>query len=107
MNKENPQIKRLLEDIQKNSTKNVTVYSIEGCPACEELKGKMAKLDIQYENVDMSGNDDMWKKLEDMGGTEYVPQVMVESTLVKDYGTINELLSKMISEMIERKVILK
>ena len=107
MNKENPQIKRLLEDIQKNSTKTVTVYSLQGCPACEELKTKMNKLDIQYENVDMGGNDEMWKKLEEMGGTEYVPQVMVEENLVKNYTNVNELLSKMISEMVERKIILK
>jgi glutaredoxin len=107
MNKENPQIKRLLEDIQKNKTKDITIYSIEGCPACEELKGKLGKLDIQYENVDMSGNDKMWEELEKMGGSEYVPQVMVETTLIKNYSNMNELLSKMVSEMIERKVILK
>jgi len=107
MNKNNPQIKRLIEDIQSNTDKNITVYSIEGCPACEELKGKLAKLDIQYENVDMQGNDEMWEKLESMGGSEYVPQVMVENNLIKDYSNVNELLSKTISEMIERKVILK
>jgi glutaredoxin len=107
MNKNNPQIKRLIEDIQSNADKNITLYSINGCPACEELKGKLDKLDIQYENIDMEGNDKMWDKLESMGGSEYVPQVMVESNLIKDYSNVNELLSKTISEMINRKVILK
>lgn len=55
----------------------------------------------------MEGNDEMWDKLESMGGSEYVPQVMVESNLIKDYSNVNELLSKTISEMINRKVILK
>lgn len=107
MDKNNPQIKRLLEDISSNSNKTLTLYSLEGCPACQEFKSKLNKLDIMYENVDMDGNDEMWKKLEEMGGSEFVPQIMVEGTLIKDYQDVNELLSKTISEMINRKVILK
>ena len=107
MNKNNPQIKRLLEDIQANSDKKLTLYSIEGCPACEEFKSKLGKLDMTYENIDMEGNDAMWEELEKMGGSEYVPQIMVDTTLIKDYNDVNELLSKTISEMINRKIILK
>lgn len=107
MDKNNPQIKRLLEDISSNSDKKLVLYSIEGCPACEEFKNKLGKLDITYENIDMDGNDEMWTKLEEMGGSEYVPQIMVEGNLIKDYQDVNELLSKTISEMINRKVILK
>jgi|TARA_R110000803_G_scaffold13218_3_gene37299 glutaredoxin len=107
MNQNNPQIKRLLEDINQNSNKQLTVFSIKGCPACEEFKGKLGELGIRYENVDMEGNEKMWKKLEDMGGSEFVPQIMIEGNLIKDYQDVNELLSKSISEMIERKVILK
>jgi glutaredoxin len=107
MNKNNPQIKRLLEDINTNSDKKLILYSIEGCPACEEFKTKLGKLDITYENVDMEGNDEMWAKLEEMGGSEYVPQITVEGNLIKGYEDVNELLSKTISEIINRKVILK
>lgn len=107
MNKNNPQIKRLLEDINSNKEKQLTVYSINGCPACEEFKTKLNKLDIVYENIDMENNDVMWKKLEEMGGSEFVPQIMVETTLIKEYQDVNELLSKTISEIINRKVILK
>jgi hypothetical protein len=42
-----------------------------------------------------------------MGGSEYVPQMMVEGSLITGYDDVNQLLSKTISEMIERKVILK
>lgn len=107
MNKNNPQIKRLLEDINNNSNKKLTVFSIKGCPACDEFKGKLGELGITYENIDMEGNEKMWKKLTDMGGTEFVPQIMIEGNLIKDYQDVNELLSKSISEIIERKVILK
>tara|TARA_R110000803_G_scaffold22931_1_gene56602 strand:- start:1167 stop:1490 length:324 start_codon:yes stop_codon:yes gene_type:complete len=107
MNKNNPQIKRLLEDIQTNNTKNLVLYSIHGCPACEEFKTKLAKLNIVYESVDMENNETMWTKLGEMGGSEYVPQITVENELIKDYKDVNELLSKTISEMINRKVLLR
>ena len=107
MDKNKPQIKRLLEDIKRNSNKELTVYSIKGCPACEEFKSKLNKLDIVYENVDMENNEVMWDKITSMGGTEYVPQITVDNKLVKDYEDVNHLLSKTISEMINRKVILK
>jgi len=107
MNKNNPQIKRLLKDINENSTKELVLYSINGCPACEEFKNKLDKLGITYENIDMENNEPMWKKVEEMGGSEFVPQITIEGTLIKEYDDVNELLSKTISEMIERKVILK
>ena len=107
MNKNNPQIKRLLEDINSNSGKEITLYSINGCPACEEFKTKLGKLDITYESIDMEGNDDMWETLSEMGGSEYVPQIKIEGTLIKEYEDVNELLSKTISEIINRNVILK
>ena len=107
MNRNNPQIKRLLEDISSNSNKEIILYSINGCPACEEFKSKLNKLDIVYENVDMEDNTEVWKKLENMGGSEFVPQITIEGKLIKDYRNVNELLSKTISEMINRKVILK
>lgn len=107
MDKNNPQIKRLLEDINTNSNKELVLYSINGCPACEEFKTKLGKLDITYESVDMDDNEPMWKKLEEMGGSEFVPQITIEGNLIKNYQDVNELLSLTISEMIERKVILK
>ena len=107
MNRDNPQIKRLLEDITNNNQKVLTVYSIEGCPACEEFKTKLNNLDIVYETVDMENNDTMWEQLASMGGSEFVPQITIDDTLIKEYADVNELLSKTISEIIERKVILK
>jgi glutaredoxin len=109
MNKENAQIKTLLEEVKKNSYKKVTVYALEGCPACEDLKSKLDKIGVVYENVTMNGNQEMWDKLEEMGGSEYAPQVQVEDYLIKEneYNDVNELISRTLTNLVGRKIIIK
>jgi glutaredoxin len=109
MNKENPQVKRLLEDIEKNNHKEVIVYALEGCPACEDLKNKFDKMGLTYEVVVMNGNQEMWDKLDEMGGSEYAPQVQVVDYLIKEseYEDINQLISQTLTNLLERKIIIK
>lgn len=103
------QVNRLLEEIKENSHKKVTVYALDGCPACEELKNKLDRIGVLYENVTMNNNDAMWDKLEKMGGSEYAPQVQVEDYLIKEneYDDINELVGKTLSNLLDRKIIIK
>jgi glutaredoxin len=109
MNQNNLKVKNILKEIQENSHKKVLVYSLKGCPACEDLKQKFNKIGLNYENVEMEGNELMWKKLEEWGGSEYAPQVKVENNLIKEneYETITDLISKTISELLDRKIIIK
>lgn len=105
----NVQVKRLLEEIQENNHKKIIVYALEGCPACEELKSKFEKIGLTYENVQMNGNEEMWAKLAEMGGSDFAPQVQVEGYLIKEeeYETINDLISHTLSNLLNRKIIIK
>ena len=100
-------IKRLLKEISDNSHKDVIVYTLEGCPACEELKTKLDNIGMTYENVIMNGNEKMWKELEDMGGSDFAPQVKVDDYLIKEneYDTVNELISQTLTNLLGRKII--
>jgi hypothetical protein len=55
----------------------------------------------------MNGNEKMWKELEDMGGSDFAPQVKVDGYLVKEneYDTVNELISKTLTNLLGRKII--
>jgi glutaredoxin len=105
----NVEIRRLLQEIKDNNHKKVVVYALDGCPACEELKRKLDNIGLVYENVTMNGNEEMWDKLEQMGGSEYAPQVQVEDYLIKEdeYETVNELISRTLTNMIGRDIIVK
>lgn len=100
-------IKKLLKEIDDNSHKEVIVYALEGCPACEELKKKFDNIGLTYENVIMNGNENMWKELEEMGGSDFAPQVKVEGYLIKEeeYDTVNELISRTLTNLLGRKII--
>ena len=47
--------------------------------------------------------------LSETGGSDFVPQVEVEGYLIKEdeYETVNELVSKTLSRLLERKIIIK
>jgi glutaredoxin len=105
----NLQIKRLLEEIQENSHKKITFYTLEGCPACNELKQKAEKIGLVWESVEMGGNEKMWEELAKKGGSDYVPQVEVAGYLIKEdeYENVNDLISKTLSNLLERKIVIK
>lgn len=104
-----PEIKKLLEDIQLHKDKKVTLYTFKTCPACIELKKKLNKIDVIYEEVDMEGNEPMWDQLKKDGGSLYVPQVRVQDYLIKEneYEDVNQLISQTLSNMIGRKIVIK
>jgi len=103
----NQQVQKLLEDIGNNNHKDITLYTMEHCPACKELKTKLDHVGIVYENVEMEGNDEMWEWLKENGGKDYVPQVKVENKLINEFDEINDLVGMVISEMIGRKIVIK
>lgn len=109
MNTENTQVRKLLKEIEENSHKKVVVYALDGCPACEDLKTKFDKIGLVYETVLMNGNEKMWNKLSELGGSEYAPQVQVDDYLVKEneYDSINDLISCTLTNILGRKIIIK
>ena len=105
----NSQITRLLKEVEENNYKKVIVYALDGCPACNDVKKKFDQIGLKYETVIMNGNDEMWDKLEEMGGSEYAPQVQVEDYLIKEneYEDINQLISCALTNLLNRKIIVK
>lgn len=104
---EQNKIQKLLQEIKLNDYKKITLYTMDHCPACKELKKKLEHLNINYENVEMDGNEGMWKQLRERGGEDYVPQAEVEGLLLSKFEEINDLVGMVISEMVGRKIIIK
>lgn len=99
--------KRLLEDIKRNNSKEVNVFYLDGCPSCKSIKNKFDRLGVIYTSTDVNENDEKWGELVKETGEQFVPQVTVNGKAIKGFENVNELISKTITEMIGRKVILK
>jgi glutaredoxin len=99
-------IKNFLQKIRE-SNKNIKIFSIDGCPACEEFKNKLSFLNINYHIMDMVKNPELWDDIKNLGGGDYVPQILVNDVLIYEYNDINELLSKVFTEILGKKVIIK
>jgi glutaredoxin len=103
------QIERLLKEIDENKNKTIKVYALTGCPACIELKEKFDKLGMNYQTVLIDEDNNLWDELAEKGGSDFVPQVEVEDYLIKEheYTDINELISKTLTNLLERRIIIK
>ena len=102
----NEQVQKLLQEIKLNSYKEITLYTMEHCPACKELKNKLEHLNINYNNVEMDGNEKMWEWIKENGGKDYVPQVKVEDKILNEFDQIKDLVAMVISEMVGRKIVI-
>lgn len=103
----NQQVQKLLNEIKNNSDKNIVLYTMEHCPACKELKNKLNHLDINYENIEMDGNQETWDWLKENGGQDYVPQANVDGKVLSEFEEINDLVGMIISEVVGRKIVIK
>jgi|1_EtaG_2_1085319.scaffolds.fasta_scaffold07464_4 glutaredoxin len=58
----------------------IVLYTMEGCPYCDELKGYMQNEGIKYKPIDIDIREKLWESVKKITGEEYVPTVMVVNT---------------------------
>ena len=58
----------------------IVLYSMEGCPYCDELKGYMQMEGIDYNPIDIEVKEKLWESVKEITGEDYVPTVMVVNT---------------------------
>jgi len=84
----------------------VRVYTMEGCPYCDKLKGLLKDDDIEFKEIDI--NDKKYKlefnKIMEISGADSVPIVIVKKKILipeKSFMTIEEgfeIIKKLLNE---------
>jgi glutaredoxin len=84
----------------------VRVYTMEGCPYCDKLKGLLKDDDIEFKEIDI--NDKRYKlefnKIMEISGADSVPIVIVKKKILipeKSFMTIEEgfeIIKKLLNE---------
>ncbi|PTL82570.1 glutaredoxin 3 [Vitiosangium sp. GDMCC 1.1324] len=72
--------------------KPVKIYTTTYCGYCVRAKDLLTRKGVKYEELDVTGNDDMREKLVEMsGGQRTVPQIWIGDTHVGGYSDLARL----------------
>ncbi|HEX8819542.1 MAG TPA: glutaredoxin 3 [Archangium sp.] len=72
--------------------KPVKIYTTTYCGYCVRAKDLLTRKGVKYEEVDVTGNDDMRTRLVEMsGGQRTVPQIFIGETHVGGYSDLARL----------------
>ena len=72
--------------------KPVKIYTTTYCGYCVRAKDLLTRKGVKYEELDVTGNDEMRSKLVEMsGGQRTVPQIFIGDTHVGGYSDLARL----------------
>jgi glutaredoxin 3 len=75
--------------------KPVKIYTTTYCGYCVRAKDLLTRKGVKYEELDVTGDDDMRSKLVEMsGGQRTVPQIFIGDTHVGGYSDLARLESE-------------
>lgn len=79
----------------KKTTKNITVYSTPSCPWCNKLKRYLREHNIQFQDIDVSKNQEAAKRMVNGSGQQGVPQTEINGQFIVgfDKPKIDKLLN--------------
>lgn len=82
-------------------SKNVIIFTLNGCHYCDSLKERFTNLSIPYNELDIEKNEELWDKIVDETNSEAVPMILIYDDddngefLIpgKDYNTEDEIVN--------------
>ena len=72
--------------------RNVKVYTTSTCPYCQRLKSFLTERNILFENIDVAGNPQAAKEIEEKTGQMAVPVTDIDGKII--VGFDKEAISK-------------
>jgi glutaredoxin len=74
----------------------VKVFSMEGCPHCDNLKEQLKESNIDFIELDVDKYDELYKKFSEKVDNDFLPAIMIGKTAFlpvlpdRSFNTINE-----------------
>ncbi len=54
------------------------LFTLEGCGSCKNLKERLQKESLPYREVEVGKNKELWNKVIDQTGNEYLPAFYIK-----------------------------
>ena len=71
----------------------VRVFSMKGCPHCDNLKNQLKENNIKFTDIDVDKHEELYEKFSKKVDNEFLPAIMIgKKAFVPDrsFNTINE-----------------
>ena len=71
----------------------VRVFSMKGCPHCDNLKNQLKENNIKFSDIDVDKHEELYEKFSKKVDNEFLPAIMIGiKAFVPDrsFNTINE-----------------
>jgi len=71
----------------------VRVFSMKGCPHCDNLKNQLKENNIKFSEIDVDKHEELYEKFSKKVDNEFLPAIMIgNKAFVPDrsFNTINE-----------------
>lgn len=72
-------------------TVEVTMYSTRFCPYCMMARRLLKSKGIEYKEIPVGSNHDLWAEMEKLSGRSTVPQIIINNEPVGGYDDIARL----------------
>jgi len=72
-------------------TVEVTMYSTRFCPYCMMARRLLKTKGIEYKEIPVGSNHDLWAEMEKLSGRSTVPQIIINNEPVGGYDDIARL----------------
>jgi len=72
---------------------DVKIYRTAYCPYCDMAEKLFEKMDVDYEEVDVTEDEQTRRELEERTGQQTVPQIFIDDENVGGYDDLRELKS--------------
>ena len=71
----------------------VRVFSMKGCPHCDNLKNKLRENNIEFVELDVDDNELLYERFSKKVKNEFLPAMLIDKTAYvpeKSFNTIDE-----------------
>ncbi|HIQ15073.1 MAG TPA: glutaredoxin 3 [Leucothrix sp.] len=72
-------------------TAEVTVYSTRFCPYCMMARRLLKTKGVEYKEIAVGGDRELWAEMEKLSGRNTVPQIIINNEPVGGYDDIARL----------------
>ena len=72
---------------------NVKIFTMKGCSYCDKLKKQLTENKIEYFEIDVDENEELYENFSKKVDNEFLPAIIVGKTVFvpeKSFKTINE-----------------